>query len=146
MLARIQTELPTSAEKAWRALLERDTFLFVTKGMLGFQGSDQWPDRFQEGFEIETRLKFFHLIPGWRHSLRIVRIDEKNHELSSEENGWFINRWNHRILIEKITDQRCLYTDEIEIRAGFLTVLIWAYANTFYRYRQSRWRRLAKVL
>ena len=146
MIARIQTELPSSAEKVWQALLKRDTFLYITRGMLSFRRADQWPEVFQEGVEIETRLVFFHLIPGWKHRLRVVKVDEEKLEVASEEGGWVIRRWNHRIWVERGTEQRCRYTDEIEIRAGLLTSMIWAYAQIFYRYRQSRWRRLAKVL
>jgi len=32
------------------------------------------------------------------------------------------------------------YSDEIEIRAGLLTPVIWAFAHGFYRHRQRRWR------
>ena len=70
MIARIETELPSSAEKAWQALLKRDTFLYITRGTLGFQGSERWPEAFHEGIEIETRLVFFHLVPAWKHTLR----------------------------------------------------------------------------
>jgi hypothetical protein len=146
MIARIQTELASSAEKVWHALLKRDTFLYITRGMLGFQGADQWPRVFEEGLVIETRLVFFHVIPGWRHRLRVVRVDGEKLELKSEEEGWIVRRWNHRIRVDHDTEQRCWYTDEIDIEAGLLTGAIWAYAQVFYRYRQSRWRRLAKTL
>lgn len=146
MIARIQTELPSSAEKVWEALLKRDTLLYITRGILGFRGADQWPEVFQEGIEVETQLVFFHLVPGWKNRLRIVRIEKEKLKLASEEGGGIIQQWNHRMLVERKTAQRCQYTDEIEIRAGVLTVVIWAYAHVYYRYRQSRWRQLAKVL
>jgi hypothetical protein len=146
MITRIHTELPSPAEKVWQALLKRDTFLYITRGMLGFRGADHWPEFFSEGLEIGTRLMFFHLIPGWKHRLRIVRIDEEKLELESEEEGWVIRKWNHRIFVERVAGQSSLYTDEIEIQAGLLTGIIWAYAQVFYRYRQGRWRRLAKTL
>ncbi|MGD8244871.1 MAG: hypothetical protein PVI63_06740 [Anaerolineae bacterium] len=146
MIARIQTELPSPAEKVWQALLKRDTFLYITRGMLGFQGADQWPEVFGEGLEIETRLVFLHLIPGWKHRLRVVRIDEEKREMASEEEGGLIQQWNHRIFVERVAAQRCRYTDEIDIEAGLLTGIVWVYAHIFYRYRQARWRRLAKGL
>jgi hypothetical protein len=146
MMAKIQTELPSSAAKVWQALLKRDTFLYITRGMLGFRQTDQWPRTFRKEVQIETRLFFFHLIPGWKHRLRIVKVDEEQRELVSEEQGFIIRQWNHRISLQKESAQRCRYTDEIEIKAGLLTPLIWAYAHLFYRYRQRRWRRLAKRL
>lgn len=146
MIARIETELPTSAEQAWEALLKRDTFLFITRGVLGFRGADQWPNAFHEGVEIETRLVFLHLIPAWKHTLRVVKVDEENLELVSHETGGIVRRWNHRILLESIGEERCRYLDEIDIDAGLPTPLVWVYAHLFYRYRQRRWRRLARTL
>jgi hypothetical protein len=143
MIATIETDLPISAEKAWSALVKRDTFLYITRGMLGFRGSESWPETFEEGTEIETRLVFFHLIPGWKHTLRIVMVDEEQLQLASEEEGGLIGRWNHVIRLKRISAERCHYVDEIDIRAGLLTPAVWAFAQVFYRYRQRRWRTLA---
>ena len=35
------------------------------------------------------------------------------------------------------------YTDQVDIDAGVLTILVWAWANLLYRWRQHRWRQLA---
>ena len=142
MIARIRTDLPTSAERAWRALKKRDTFLYITRGLLGFAGADEWPQEFRQGDTIETRLLFFHLLPAWRHTLHVVGLHEGNRELTSRESGGPIRQWNHRIVIEPVAEDRCHYTDEIDIEAGLFTPLVWAYAHAFYRYRQRRWRRL----
>lgn len=146
MIATVKSDLPASAEKVWLAVLRRDTFLYITRGMLGFRGADRWPETFREGMEIETRVLFFHVIPGWRHALRIVKVDEGALELASEERGGFIQQWDHVVNLERVDEQRCRYTDQIEIRAGMLTVAVWAYAHLFYRYRQRRWRQLARTL
>ena len=144
MKAKINTRLPISAECVWKALLKINTFLFITKGMLGFYGSEHWPEFFQEGLELETRLLFFHILPGWKHSLRVVSINNDNLELKSEESGGLVRKWNHEISVKKLSDNCCNYTDEIDIDAGFFTLLVWIYAQIFYRYRQERWRRLAR--
>jgi len=146
MIARIDTDLPSSAEKVWEALLQRDTFLHITRGMLGFRGSEHWPVVFHQGMEIETRLVFWHVIPGWKHTMRIVKVDAEDMELASEEGGGPVRKWNHRIRLEREAAQQCHYTDEVEIEVGPLTVVIWAFAQVFYRYRQMRWRRLARTL
>jgi hypothetical protein len=39
-----------------------------------------------------------------------------------------------------------MYRDMIDVDAGHLTVLVWAWTNWFYRHRQKRWRSLAKRL
>ena len=147
MIARIQTYLPSSCEKAWRMVLQRDAFIHVTRGMLGFQGAEEWPDLFHEGQVIETRLLFFNLIPGWKHRLRITRVDHGKMDLASQEQGGFVRNWEHRKWIEKKgPESSCLYTDEIVIEAGWLTLFVWMFAHVFYRYRQIRMRQLAKHL
>ena len=127
-------------------LLQRDAFLYVTRGMLGFKGAEEWPEVFEEGQVLETKLLLFNVIPAWNHRLRLIRVDHENMEIASLEDGGFVRRWNHRKWIEDQSERRCMYTDEIDIRAGLLTWFIWAYAHVFYRYRQKRMRRMADRL
>jgi hypothetical protein len=143
MIARITTSLSTNAERVFAAVQKTGTFLYITRGMLGFSGANKWPATFDEGDELQTRMWFFHVIPGWRHYLRLVSVDPAEMELHSNEHGGPIRKWNHRIKIEPATESSCHYLDEIDIEAGILTPLIWLYAHVFYRYRQRRWRRLA---
>ena len=127
-------------------LARRDTFLYATRGTFGYTGADRYPEKLHEGQEIQTRILFFHLIPAWRHHLHLVCVDEKRREILSQERGGFIRAWNHRIHIEPENTVRCRYTDEIEIRAGVLTPLVWAFAHLSLRYRQLRLRRLIQWL
>jgi hypothetical protein len=147
MIATIRTHLPTSADRAWQALLKRRTFLYITRGLVGFSGIEKWPEILgQEGLEIETRIWFFHIVPAWKHRLRVVKVDETGRQIFSEEQGGFIKTWNHRLSVEPESEQRCRYQDQIEINAGWLTLCVWIYAHLFYRYRQMRWRKLARTL
>ena len=127
-------------------ILQRDAFLHITRGMLGFRGAEDWPELFREGQKAEPRLLFFNLLPAWKHRMHIIRVDHENMELVSQEGGGLVGRWDHRKWIEEESESSCHYTDEIEIRAGLLTFLIWAYAHLFYRYRQRRMRRMARHL
>lgn len=142
MIATIQTYFETSADAAWKALKKRDTFLFITRGFLGFTGAKNWPEKFYEGLVIDTRFIFFHIFPAWKHKLHVVKIDDVNKELYSNEHGGPIKIWNHLIKIVPETDRRCKYTDQVEIQAGLLTLFVWIYAHVFYRYRHYRWKKL----
>jgi len=146
MIATIQTYFKTSADTAWETLKKKDTFLFITDGFLGFSGNKKWPEKFYEGLVIDSRLFFFHIFPSWKHRLLVVKVDDVNKELYSNENGGPIKIWNHLIKIEPEADQSCKYTDQIEIEAGLLTPFVWGYAHVFYRYRQKRWRKLIQLL
>jgi hypothetical protein len=48
--------------------------------------------------------------------------------------------WNHRILLNRLSDTETRYTDEVEIHAGALTPLVWIWSMAFYRHRQRKWR------
>lgn len=146
MMVRVSTELEFGADRVWTLLKRTETLLFVTGGLLGLPDAKRWPVEWREGEEASSRLLFLHLIPAWQHSIRVVRVDEDRRELLTHERGGPIETWNHRLSVEPLADGRSRYTDEIEVGAGPLTPLVWILANLFYRYRQSRWHALAKVI
>lgn len=144
MRVRISTSLTFSPGKAWEALQRPETFLYVNRGLLGFSDTRQLPQRWQEGFVWQSRLLFFHWIPGWTHRLRIARVDGGKRELLIEGGGHLVSAWNHSAHIEPISENRCRYIDETEFKAGWLTPLVWCFSQLFYRYRQAKWRKLAR--
>jgi hypothetical protein len=145
MVTKVSTLLDAPAARVWDAVREPRTLVYVARGSLRFTGVENWPDRWQEGDTIRTRFVLFHLVPApWLHELRVVRVDDDKREVCSNERGGPIRRWDHAIQIEPLPGDRCRYTDGIEIDAGLLTPLVWAYAQLFYRYRQMRWRKLAR--
>jgi hypothetical protein len=103
-------------------------------------------DEIAEGDVIRVRLMFFHVVPGWTHEIRIVRIDDEARRIETDEHGGGVKTWRHRISIDPHGAGRAYYTDRIEIDAGPITPLIWGYAQLFYRYRHWRWRRLARAV
>ena len=104
------------------------------------------PAHFEAGETYRVRLLFFGVIPAWWHEIRIVRLDDTDREIVTSEGGGLVKEWHHRITIDERGPWRSFYTDEIDIKAGVLTPLVWAYAQFFYRYRQRRWRKLARRL
>ncbi|MBU0494212.1 MAG: hypothetical protein KKA73_08795 [Chloroflexi bacterium] len=141
----VQTHLNAPADAVWAAVKKPQTLVHVARGFLGFSGADRFPPEWQVGMTVRTRLWFFHVLPAWwTHTLTAARVDEDQREIASREYGGFIRVWNHTIRVAPVPGG-CTYSDEIEIEAGVLTVFIWLYANIFYRYRQMRWRRWAKV-
>ena len=78
MKAAIKTKFNISADAAWKLLQQRDTFLYITRGFLGFSGSENWPEKFYKDLLINTRLIFYHIIPAWKHRLKIIQLDHLN--------------------------------------------------------------------
>jgi hypothetical protein len=100
MVVKVHTQLPTSADHAWRVLSRHDTFPYAARGAFCYTDAERWPEELHEGQEIQTRILFFHWIPAWRHHLRLVRVDDKRREILSQERAGFIGAWNHRIRIK----------------------------------------------
>src|SRR5215208_3560345 len=147
VIARVSTSLDAPAAAAWETVKRLDTFRYVTRGVLGYRVAQGTPDDLREGLVVRGRLLFFHVLPAWNHEIRVVRVDDEAREILTSENGGPVKNWGHTIRVETGQEPgRCRYTDEIDIRAGLLTPLVWAYAHIFYRYRQARWRRLARTL
>lgn len=147
MVVRVATDLKVPARVAWEALKRRDTFLFITRGAMRYRGADSWPETLMAtGTEIETIVYPLRILPGSPHTFRIVRVDEHQMEVDTEEHGGVIRAWNHSMKVEPLAESRCRYHDRIKLNAGPLTPMVWLFASLFYRYRQARWRRLALSL
>ena len=68
------------------------------------------------------------------------RDAEGNFWIRDDGKGLVVRRWDHRIAVAPASGGKTLYTDEVEIGAGLLTPLVWAFAAVFYRWRQRRWK------
>jgi hypothetical protein len=88
----------------------------------------------------------FGFIPAGVRNLHFQRIDQVNFEILTLENDPLVKSWTHAISIKPLGQDRSIYRDVIDIDAGRLTALVWAWADWFYRHRQRRWRALAKCL
>jgi carbon monoxide dehydrogenase subunit G len=143
---RVSTDLAAPPERVWEAVKKIDTLRYITRGLLGFRRLGAVPDALREGDVIRVRLMFFHVLPGWSHEIRIVRLDEEMRRIETSEAGGAVKTWKHMIAVEPAGAEATRYSDEIEIDAGPLTALVAGYARLFYRYRQRRWRKLARTL
>jgi hypothetical protein len=146
MLVRVSTRLPIPADVAWDTVQRVDTLRYVTRGLLGFRMDGAVPERLFQGDTYRLRLLFFGVLPAWRHEIHVVSVDQSAHEIRTEERGGPVRTWRHRIAVDGEGWGATRYLDEIEVAAGPLTALVWLYAQVFYRYRQRRWRRLARKL
>jgi hypothetical protein len=146
VIVRVSTDLEIPADLTWETVKQPETFRYVVRGVMGVHQLDEVPEDWGEGLTVRVRLFFFHVIPAWKHEIRIVLRDEATHEIYTNERGGPVRHWNHRIKIDRGSAGRCRYTDEIEIHAGPLTALTAAFTHVLFRYRQRRWRKLARRL
>jgi hypothetical protein len=139
--------LDCSAAKAWNEVQKTSLHSHVIWPMVRVVSADgPFPERWSEGSTVRCRLFIFGVIPMGIHTLFFEKIDQKNYEIQSRERDSLVARWDHLVSIKPLDDSRSIYRDTIDIDAGTLTLVVWAWANWFYRHRQRRWRALAKSL
>lgn len=149
MLVNISTKLNCTPEQAWKEVQTSRLLHYVTSPLLTFKPivPAKLPELWTEG-TYQVGLWIFGLIPFGKHSIVITveDADPRGQIYQIRDNGYgdLISTWDHRITIQAGEDGKTLYSDSAEIKAGVLTFLIWLYEQLFYRYRQSRWRKLAK--
>lgn len=102
------------------------------------------PERWSIGTH-RVRLRLLGCIPFGEQAIVISFPDTAN-GFAVRDAGYsrLIRTWDHRITIRSCHDG-VVYSDEVTVRAGVLTPLIWLFAQLFYRHRQRRWRALAET-
>jgi hypothetical protein len=147
MIVDVSTVLDCSAEKAWNEVQKSSVLLHVNWPLARLVSLDgPFPERWSAGLTLGCKPFAFGLIPIGVHTLHIDRIDHETRQIQTREHDRLISRWDHLISIKPLHDSRSIYRDRIDIDAGSLTFLVWAWANWLYRHRQRRWRALAKTL
>ncbi|OUS27074.1 hypothetical protein A9Q99_17900 [Gammaproteobacteria bacterium 45_16_T64] len=138
----VSSAFQAPAELIWTLVKKSATLVYVTKGVLAFTGSSTFPEQWQQGHTVDSSLRFFGWLPGWRHQITFVKIDDDQRILSTNEGGGLVSVWNHQIRVVADAEGISRYVDEVDIRAGIVTPLVWGYAQCLYRYRQWRWKSL----
>jgi hypothetical protein len=57
-----------------------------------------------------------------------------------------LRRWHHELRVVPLPDGTSRYSDAVDIDAGPLSGVVAATSSALFRYRQRRWRRLARRL
>lgn len=146
----LTTHLDCAAERCFDEVQTPQLLLHVAQPLVHFTPIDppQLPARW-ETREYQVAMHLLGFIPLGR---QVVRISGQDHsardgrfsvELRDNGSGTLVSRWDHRIRIQA-ADQGCDYTDQVDIRAGLLTPLVYLFALFFYAHRQRRWRQLVQ--
>lgn len=144
MKAKVTTVMETTTEKLWDKISQPASLIYVSSPILKFVPieSTNMDSTWDADDEYRLKLYFMKIIPMGKHTIRFSVIDREANKIISQESGSLASVWNHTITFEAIDGERIRYTDTIEIGAGILTPLVWAFANWFYRHRQRRWAKL----
>lgn len=144
MIAKISTIMNTTPQKLWGKIITPSSLLYVAAPILYFMpvnGTDL-NSKWKVNRVYNLRLYFLKFIPLGFHKIIIKDIDIEKNKIVSNESGLLAKVWNHTIQFDAINYAQIIYTDTIEIKAGFLTVFVWMFTHLFYRHRQKKWKKL----
>jgi hypothetical protein len=139
---RMDTALPTSADRVWSAMLSPATFLYVCQGLSSMPAPAGRVEPLRAGERGTGWLLAFHVIPAYRHTIEVVDVEERAGTIRTHEHGGMITVWNHTLQVEPINAHTCRYSDTVDIDAGPATAFVATMAAGIYRSRQRRWRKL----
>lgn len=141
---RVETILPTTVDRVWRAMLSPATFLYVCRGLFGMPALAGRFEPLRAGESGTGWLFAFHVFPAYRHTIEVVEVDEQTGRIRTHEYGGMLTAWDHTLRVERIDDGTCRYSDTVAIDAGRATPIVALVAVGIYRYRQRRWRKLVR--
>lgn len=144
MRVKISTTLNATEDEMWERLQKVSSLMYVASPILTFKPANESPlsEKWETKRMYKLKLFLFGLIPLGAHNIELVEINRTKNRIVSKEHGKLAREWNHIIWFQKIDGNKLHYTDEIEIKAGLITVVVWLFAHVFYRHRQRRWKRL----
>ena len=140
MIVQKSALFPASKETAFRKLQQLETLQLIAKPFATFEPVGETVSTWEVGSTSAYRFRLFSLIPYGTHTIHILRFDPDG--VSSREKNAHVPVWNHEISLVEKDESHTLYTDRVEIRAGWKTAFIWLWANAFYAHRQRKWVRL----
>jgi ligand-binding SRPBCC domain-containing protein len=144
----VESVLPCPPEKVWHELQRPALLCELSRPLVSFVPADgaPFPERWLEGDTWHLKVSLFGILPLGSHNISVERIDPGARTIQTRESGPRVRRWDHQLRVRASGDGRTVYSDEIIIEAGWLTGLVWLYAQALYRHRQRRWRHVARRL
>ncbi len=140
MIVQKTSVFPATRDAVLQKLQRPETLRTIAKPYAAFEPADNAAAVWTVGSKSSWHLRLFGIIPFGTHTIRIMRFDSER--ISSREGNGHVPVWNHDILLVPIDENHTEYTDRVEIRAGWKTILIWLWAKAFYAHRQRKWIRL----
>lgn len=147
MKVRVETQLDAPIDDVWRALQTPRLLKHVASPLIIFRlvGGGAFPDAFADG-RVQVWMWMFGIVPFGRQWIDVSRpmVREDVRQIRDNGSGDLVQRWDHLITIRPLSASKTHYQDEVEIKAGLLTPVVWMFAAVFYRWRQHRWRGLVR--
>lgn len=142
MRVEVSSVLPASSQQVWGLLERSSTLAYIARPMVEYRG--ELPPLWRVGETVDLRPQR----PGDKEPgswiVRFTRIDRTTGVMQTEEFSTLVRSWKHTMIVLPVGDERCSYTDIIEIGAGPRNPFVWWWARKFYRHRHRRWLELLR--
>jgi hypothetical protein len=146
----VRTILDAPASRIWQEVHKPGLLLHITAPLVIFRSIDPptMPKEWRDG-RYHVAMRFFGFLPIGKQWIVTSTPNPEDHakgvyRIRDNGEGQLAKTWDHLITIAARPDGRADYVDEVEVKAGVLTLGVWLFANLFYRHRQARWRALVK--
>jgi hypothetical protein len=147
----LTTSLPCAPEEAWREMHKPALFAYVTAPLVRFTPVQppSLPEAWRDG-STTIRMALFGVLPLGKQTIVITPpivsgTDERPHyQMFDRGHGQLARKWHHTITIATNDDGTTRYSDTVDVDAGLLTPFVVLFASVLFRWRQRRWRRLAR--
>lgn len=132
---------PASKEEVFNKLQRLKLLQYIAWPYATFTPVGEKISEWRAGTSSVYMFKLFGIIPFGTHKINVVSFD-KDDGIYTHEGNEYVPTWNHRIVLEEISPDQCLYSDIVEIEAGWKTIFVYLWARCFYAHRQRKWIRL----
>ena len=142
----ISSILDNSSEKIWNKLLDVETLIYICEPLATFKTKEKNLIKWELNKEYVFKLFIYRFIPFGNHKIILEKIDENSKIIISKEHNSIVKIWNHKIRMEDKGENCIKYTDEVELYAGVFTSFVAIWGIIFYKHRQKKWKKIAKML
>lgn len=148
----LRLTLDSSPDAAWRAIADPKVFAAVSAPLLRFRSLDGgFPVAWDGSGPHRVAVYFLGLIPMGTQTIDISFTERPGNVRMMIDSGKpqsgpmrVIRGWDHRMAVSAGGNGRTLYRDRLIVKAGALTPLVWLGLWSFWQWRASKMRRLAK--
>lgn len=116
---------PASAETVFSELQKLQTLQKVAAPWASFVQVQPNQDTFwKAGIDYAFRFRVFGFLPLGIHRIHVGRFG-LSEGIYTEERNDLVPLWNHEIILSAEDEKHCLYTDHVELDAGWKTPAVW---------------------
>ena len=146
MRVSVSTYLDAPPERIWQEVCKTKLLKHVNHPLVKFIPIDppEWPEIWVEN-DYLNKMILFGFIPFGDQVLG-VRLEDQGdgyYRLRDEGHGDITEVWDHFIFL-KPQGEGSHYTDEIIVKAGWMTPIVGIFSWVLYHHRQRKWRKLVK--